>query len=125
MSVRKCYLPLTKTTHFPCTRSCNRDNQRLMLSTKNITLNKRLPFTFALGLFVGHLNGKSKIRLRHQYVLDVQPHLKSELRWLPRVLRPRASWTLVWREILNPREVHAKNKNKDGFPFPRYRPVKV
>ena len=40
------------------------------------------------------------------------------LRWLPRVLRPRASWALVWREILNPREVRAKNKNKDGFPFP-------
>ena len=30
------------------------------------------------------------------------------LRWLPRVLRPRATWALVWREILNPREVHAK-----------------
>ena len=40
------------------------------------------------------------------------------LRWLPRVLRPRPSWAIVWREILNPREVHAKNKNKDGFPFP-------
>ena len=47
------------------------------------------------------------------------------LRRLPRVLRPRATWAQVWREILNPREVHAKKKNKDGFPFPQYRPVKV
>ena len=47
------------------------------------------------------------------------------LRRLPRVLRPRATWAQVWREILNPREVHAKKKNKDGFPFPYYRPVKV
>ena len=39
------------------------------------------------------------------------------LRRLPRVLRPRATWVQVWREILNPREVHAKKKNKDGFPF--------
>ena len=42
----------------------------------------------------------------------------TNLRRLPRVLRPRATWALLWREILNPREVHAKNKNKDGFPFP-------
>ena len=42
---------------------------------------------------------------------------KSALRRLPRVLRPRATWAQVWREILNPREVHAKKKNKDGFPF--------
>ena len=41
-----------------------------------------------------------------------------QLRRLPRVLRPRATWAQVWREILNPREVHAKKKNKDGFPFP-------
>ena len=41
----------------------------------------------------------------------------NHLRRLPRVLRPRATWAQVWREILNPREVHAKNKNKDGFPF--------
>ena len=41
----------------------------------------------------------------------------SDLRRLPRVLRPRATWAQVWREILNPREVHAKKKNKDGFPF--------
>ena len=34
------------------------------------------------------------------------------LRWLPRVLRPRAKWVLVFREILNPREVHAKIKTK-------------
>ena len=40
------------------------------------------------------------------------------LRRLPRVLRPRATWAQVWRELLNPREVHAKKKNKDGFPFP-------
>ena len=40
------------------------------------------------------------------------------LRRLPRVLRPRATWAQVWREILNPREVHAKKKNQDGFPFP-------
>ena len=38
--------------------------------------------------------------------------ITNNLRWLPRVLRPRASWALVWREILNPREVHAKNKTK-------------
>ena len=78
--MRKRYLPLTKTTHFPCTRSCNKDNQRLLFSNKNITLNKRLPSTVALGLFVGHLNGESEIWikiLRHQYMLDVQPHLKS------------------------------------------------
>ena len=42
----------------------------------------------------------------------------ADLRRLPRVLRPRATWAQVWREILNPREVHAKKKNKDGFPFP-------
>ena len=30
------------------------------------------------------------------------------IRRLPGVLRPRAIWALVWREILNPREVHAK-----------------
>ena len=40
------------------------------------------------------------------------------LRRLPTVFRPRATWAQVWREILNPREVHAKKKNKDGFPFP-------
>ena len=62
--MRKCYLPLTKTTHFPCARSCNKDNQRILFSDKSITLNKRLPSTVALGLFVGHLNGESEIWIK-------------------------------------------------------------
>ena len=37
------------------------------------------------------------------------------LRRLPRVFRPSANWALVWCEILNPRDVHAKNINKHGI----------
>ena len=42
---------------------------------------------------------------------------RASLRRLPRVLRPRATWALVWCDILNPREVHAKNKNRRWLPF--------
>ena len=41
-------------------------------------------------------------------IMDVLPWY---LRRLPTVLRPRATWAQAWREILNPREVHAKRKN--------------
>ena len=65
---------------------------------------------------------KEKITVMRSYFLQNLEFghfsLLVSLRWLPRVLRPRASWALVWREILNPSEVHAKNTNKDGFPFP-------
>ena len=44
-------------------------------------------------------------------MLEVQKKLVFKRR-LPRVLRPRATWAQVWREILNPREVHAKRKTK-------------
>ena len=40
------------------------------------------------------------------------------LRRLPRVFRRSASWALVWCEILNPRDVHAK-KYKQTWLMPR------
>ena len=52
------------------------------------------------------------------YCFPPFPLISRRLWRLPKVLRPRATWAQVWREILNPREVHAKKKNKDGFPFP-------
>ena len=80
-------------------------NSKEIGKTSNISLSKDLIDVKA--------HNKHRVRVLKPYLFVL-----ACLRRLPRLLRPRATWAQVWREILNSREVHGKKKNKDGFPFP-------